>query len=886
MNQHLEIPLKILYVCIVFIYCTARAEVVFKLLKESGLRQNLIQNGDFEKISPPTGNQPQKDLPSGWSIAKDGCSTRAGEGRNNSRALYVKSNSEQSWCGASQTLSLNRSEPIPIIVEGFSKSENVSGSSDSGYSLYVDIIYSDGTPLWGRTGNFSAGTHGWEKRSFVIFPEKPVKSLTLHCIFRGHTGRAWFDDVRVEELTTAKGALFQGTAIELPSAINPQPCGEFTHKTSDGLQVRWNNETIERIAVNGEEITGNAHSGFIARDVATDSHWYGFKDKKCPELGLEVDYKMVPAQDRIEITGRLLNKTDKDRAITLVFGLPIKQANWVWAEDIRRSRKAQGKSDFWKIVSIDCGSTGSMSLYPLGAIYNDKCGLAIAIVPSKPAVYRIGYNPAAGLFYISYDFGLVNENDGSKEAVSPSFRFVIYQFDPRNGFRSAFAKYTTIFPEAFVVRAKEHGLWMPFTDVSKVEGWQDFGFKFHEGDNNVAFDDANGILTFPYLEPMTWWMPMPDDAPRTLQEALAIRDKLLNSGNTAQRRFALVTRLATMYNEKGEPALMFRREPWCRGAVWSLNPNPYLPGIEDGDNKNLNAATLHWNDNAKKRFLPNNPQGKIDGQYLDSLEGYVTANLNFRREHFRYTTVPLVFSRDTFKPALFKGLAVFEFTRWISQEVHKLSGLVFANGVPYRFTFLCPYLDVLGTETDWMRNGKYQPASDSQMSLWRTMSGAKPYLLLMNTDYDQFKPEYVEKYFQRAMFYGMFPGMFSHNASENPYWQNPRWYNRDRHLFKKYIPLIRAISEAGWQPVPQAKCNNEQIYIEQFGSKHKGTVYLTFYNDTENLQRGELFLDSELEKLPIEELFPGTAIKKTTTPIGIELFPQQTSVIAIKTTQK
>lgn len=54
------------------------------------------------------------------------------------------------------------------------------------------------------------------------------------------------------------------------------------------------------------------------------------------------------------------------------------------------------------------------------------------------------------------------------------------------------------------------------------------------------------------------------------------------------------------------------------------------------------------------------------------------------------STVPLTFTSDTRQPALFKGLAVFEFTRWISDDVHRLGRLVFANGVPYRFGFLCP----------------------------------------------------------------------------------------------------------------------------------------------------------------------------------------------------
>jgi hypothetical protein len=129
---------------------------------------------------------------------------------------------DTSWLGASQTLTLNRTNTAPIIVRGWSRSEEVSGGSDNDYSLYVDIVYQDGTPLWGQTGNFRDGTHDWEQREFVIAPEKPIRSLTLHCIFRGHSGRAWFDDVEVSEAYAPAGSvLFQGTPMTIVPLDQP-----------------------------------------------------------------------------------------------------------------------------------------------------------------------------------------------------------------------------------------------------------------------------------------------------------------------------------------------------------------------------------------------------------------------------------------------------------------------------------------------------------------------------------------------------------------------------------------------------------------------------------------------------------------------------------------
>ncbi|MDH7571541.1 MAG: hypothetical protein QHJ73_18345, partial [Armatimonadota bacterium] len=250
---------------------------------------------------------------------------------------------------------------------------------------------------------------------------------------------------------------------------------------------------------------------------------------------------------------------------------------------------------------------------------------------------------------------------------------------------------------------------------------------------------------------------------------------------------------------------------------------PEIPGEPNG-------ATLHWNAAAREARYGPAAKGILDGEYLDSLEAYVTADLNFRREHFAAVNAPLTFDTVTRRPAIHKALAVWEFTRWLARDVHAMQKLMFANSVPYRFSFLTGYLDVMGTETNWIRDGKYVPAEDQTLLQFRTLSGAKPYLLLMNTNYDQLTPDLVERYFQRSLFYGIYPSMFSHNASENPYWRNPAWYNRDRHLFKRYIPVIRRVAQAGWQPVTLARC--EGAWVERFGPGADGAAFYTLHNPT------------------------------------------------------
>ena len=86
--------------------------------------------------------------------------------------------------GVSQTITLNQKTPVPIVATAFSKAENVTGGRDNNYALYLDLIYKDDTPLWGQTAQFDVGTHQWEKREVIIFPEKPVKTVSFHMLLR------------------------------------------------------------------------------------------------------------------------------------------------------------------------------------------------------------------------------------------------------------------------------------------------------------------------------------------------------------------------------------------------------------------------------------------------------------------------------------------------------------------------------------------------------------------------------------------------------------------------------------------------------------------------------------------------------------------------------
>jgi len=232
----------------------------------------------------------------------------------------------------------------------------------------------------------------------------------------------------------------------------------------------------------------------------------------------------------------------------------------------------------------------------------------------------------------------------------------------------------------------------------------------------------------------------------------------------------------------------------------------------------------------------------LDGIYIDSLE-MAASTQNFRREHWRYAQYPLTFATNSARPCQLGIFNTVEFARELSLALHERGEMLMANSTPHRFPWAAAWCDVMGTETNWSRQEDYEPNSDATFNYRRAMCYQRPYLLLLNTVYDDFAPEWVELYMKRSVAYGIFPSMFSHNAATDKYWERPLLYNRDRPLFEKYIPMCAKLNKAGWEPVTHARSSAESIYVERFGPGEDGALYLTVFNDSHEAQTARITID-------------------------------------------
>lgn len=786
----------------------------------------LLGNGTFER----TGEGGVAD----WSPYGGGFAVADAAGRDSSRAIFVESRDAASAFGARQTLRLAPDAPRPLRVSGWSRAEGVDGAPDEGYSLYVDVEYDDGSTLPGQAAPFDPGTHDWQRREVRIHPDRPVRSVTVHALFRGRAGRAWFDDLSLEEVDPPPGTtIFEGVPVEPGRSAPARTAGRRTLATRDGLALELAGGRVTSLRLDGRERAAPAPSGFIARDVAAGSDFLHLGEGACGPLGLRLEAEATARADHVAFRGRLTDLRGADRAVTLLFALPLDARGWRWGDDARRSRVVLGEGEYLHAVRVPAGATGMLSRYPLAALYSDREGLALAVDVDPPAQYRLVYHAGTRQFYVAYDFGL-------PAGGSAPFAFVLFRFAPRWGFRAALERLYELFPEHYAARVSESGTWLPFRDAGTVPRWEDFGFKFHEGDAHVAADDARGILSFRYREPLVWWMPLPPEVPRREKHAFRALERRAAQGDPGAR--AVLS--SGMAREDGRRALAFRSAPWCDGVAWSLNPNPRLPG----------AGSLF-----EAREVRG---GRLDGEFLDSLEGYVTAELDYDPEHARRATAPPSFCPSSGRPVVLKGQAAWEYTRAAAAELRPGGRFVFSNGVPRRFGFLGPWIDVFGMEADWFPNGGWRPDDDATLSFWRATAFQKPFLLLFNTDFDRLTPELVERAFRRCLLYGIFPSFFSADAWHRPYWGEPAWYERDRPLFRKYVPLLRRLAAAGWRPVTDAECDNERLALERFGPDASGHLYLVLLNPGGRPEEGRVTLDPDRarEAGAARELLGGRAV--------------------------
>ena len=274
----------------------------------------------------------------------------------------------------------------------------------------------------------------------------------------------------------------------------------------------------------------------------------------------------------------------------------------------------------------------------------------------------------------------------------------------------------------------------------------------------------------------------------------------------------------------------------------------------------------------------------VDGIYFDSMEWNWHHDLNYRSEHFKYTDYPLSFSKNVVRPAIWNFTSEFEFMKKIADDMHSQGKLVMGNGHGWN-PFAASNLDLFGAELSWYSTGDH---SAEALDFKRAISFQKPIVFLLNEGlndkaFTNFPFKGYEVYFEKLLAYGFFPSFFSTDASSDPYWMDADKVENGRPFFKKYIPIIKQISGAGWEPVTNAVSNIKSVRIERFGER--GELYFTVRNNGNKDTSCAIIIDLKsleiLGDFKALELVSGLPIKVKNDKLYINLLALRTQVIRI-----
>ena len=547
--------------------------------------------------------------------------------------------------------------------------------------------------------------------------------------------------------------------------------------------------------------------------------------------------------------------TPIDRPLTLFFKVKIAGVK-IWHDSLLRNFKINSNRTYAALSgdNLGIGHRGYLSKYPIGAVSTLNQGYAIGIDMKKPACYTIEYNAEDKEFMIAYDLGFTQLNN--KVELS----FCVYNFKPELGFRGALQKYYKIYANDFSVRMKRHGSMMAFHSINSIPDWRDFGFTVKQGGGNVAWNNANNIMAFRSTNPFLWVMLFDDQKDNFYKAAVSMaKKKALKGEADAMALFACGSK-----NRFGKFNGLKKMTPRGRAVIWSLNPSPNIEGKHTAYNISYNRAVMF-------NCFEVTSNLRMSGQMIRSIETPDRFLLNFSKRHKEAAKTPLTYCFKTNEVGVCGNLTAWEHVKGVKDSLDTIDKMTIGDSTPLNCSYIVPLLDYVNNITNIR-------SLDIEKLLFYRMSGyQKPMSLLLNDRFKYLKRRQMEKFISYATAFAIFPSCFSYNGIDDHYFSKSQYFERDRSLFKKYIPICRKLSYAGWEPITRAKVfNAKKINIERFGNS-----FYTVLNYSRDDSKMNVSFDDKSLRLAVD-LVSGKKYKIINGKLFLALASEKLAVLQVR----
>jgi hypothetical protein len=533
-------------------------------------------------------------------------------------------------------------------------------------------------------------------------------------------------------------------------------------------------------------------------------------------LKLEAAFSSVGSAIRVEAD--LVDTTGRDRGIELSFRLPIDASGWTWEKSPISSIPI---ADGVRYETLDSTfGAQSHSTYPFATIRSQTAAFSLA-TPMVPQMNRFQYVASDG-FSVTWDVGL--SASASKTPSRAHLVFWIYIQDPRWGMRAAAEKYRALNPFGFVSPVSvAKGSWVipaGGSTISTVQGFEDFGWGFLEGVGDIRFGNVHGLSVLHYVHAPGYLRLFPGYTSQPPYDVLvaALESDAVSGGSplndgVPRAEMARATINSSPRDSDGKYQVNAKPDFWYgnRLQIYPVSPDADIPP------PSIWSICTEYSVDGRMEWAAENDNW-IDGIFLDNFTSTYATVENYDKELWAYSDVPLTFSWETGKVTLLDGFSMTEFLGSFRSYVHDRGLALMASSNSGMYAWIAPHLDIVGGEARGA-----EPLESAYVR--RILGDGRPWSnLFVPPDGQPPDADEVLAYLRQALLFGYFPGF------NGAYWNVPSVYERDREQFRRYVPLIRTVAQAGWEPVSGTTTGDPAVLVERFDSRRGGILYLTAQN--------------------------------------------------------
>lgn len=312
-----------------------------------------------------------------------------------------------------------------------------------------------------------------------------------------------------------------------------------------------------------------------------------------------------------------------------------------------------------------------------------------------------------------------------------------------------------------------------------------------------------------------WWDDVSVTAASAPSKNLALSPGFESAGPPPEAGFL---RANAMYDEKDQ--MRYYPDTWGGADVGPANPINWLRFVllVSPDQKAADGQQTEGQQDMQRMegWFKQSPD--CAGNYFDGTSAGCTVTWEYRRDHLYAFSDPLIHQANINRPCGWGMASVIRYTD--EYKRHFPGKLAFGNvWASDRMFPIEMALDVPGYESSRWYDLQYA-------DYYRAAAYHKPglYLNYFRLSQQLDTREGGERFFRYATAYGIFPsiGRFTDEAYEK--------FGDLQHL---YIPIVKRLFRAGWEPVPYATVSDPAVRVERYG-RHLPAQYFTLLNPTDN----------------------------------------------------